>query len=142
MHRACDQRSAMALLACSRGRVSSMFTSAYSKRPNSFETWKVCSGPGSYARSRGNSWRAFCSNLQKRNTTQLKRFTLICDCKDRETGLEVVDPLRHLPTLDYASIRLGQSFQRDLYKLAEDTANHLTHRRAYTFPFVKIDQSW
>ena len=73
-------------------------------------------------------WRAWIKILQSNCSVNL-RLTLICDCKNLQTALQVVSPLRGLPKITSCSIRLGQSPNDQLRQLAESKAQELTRTR-------------
>ena len=82
-------------------------------------------------------WQRFCANLET-CCSPILRFTLICDCDDFQTALEVVKPLQSFPQLASCSIRLGQSPDDELRQVAEATAKYLTRSRLSSFPFANL----
>lgn len=67
-------------------------------------------------------WQNLC-NVLRSQCSQRLRLTVICDCEDFQTALEVVKPLKNFPTFFSCSIRLGQSPNDQLRRLAEETAS-------------------
>lgn len=71
-------------------------------------------------------WHTFCTALKNGCTSSFQRLTVICDCVDVTTALQVVLPLQGFRTIENATIRLGQLYNSDLKKIAEQTVQQLT----------------
>jgi hypothetical protein len=73
-------------------------------------------------------WRSVCARISSNIQPFHLRLFVICDTANYQVATEVVEPLANMPTLRACSIRLGQTPNHELRRLAQATVNQVTSK--------------
>ena len=82
-------------------------------------------------------WQVLCRILGAQCGPNL-RLMLVCDCENVQTALKIVEPLKFLPTIAKCAIRLGQSPNDELRRLAENAALQVIGSEERLFRFQNL----
>lgn len=77
-------------------------------------------------------WKSVCARISSNIRPFYLGLSVICDTANYETAVEIIEPLSKMPTLRTCSIRLGQTPNHELRRLAQTTVYQATGRFAKT----------